>query len=316
MTSLRTLLLFGLLLSTLILPGCGGGAEPQSGRPVIGVTLLTSTNPFFRVLGETIRAEADRHGYDVVLVSGDQDIGKQKNQVSDFIVQNVAAIVITPIDSKAIATSIKEANDAGIPVFTADVATTAPDVQVVSHVATDNYQAGRLAAQALIEAVGGQGKVGIIDMPEVESVIQRTEGFLAELAASAPGIQVVARLPGAGAKDRSFTAAEDMLQAHPDLAGIFAINDPSALGAVAAIEKAGRAGRVKVVGVDGMPEGRQAIRDGKVYADAIQHPEEIARKTVEGIVRYMNGEAVPSQVLIPTDLYRQEDALADSSLAL
>jgi ribose transport system substrate-binding protein len=314
---LRTGLLTGLLV--LALAGCGGqsqetGPASEATRPVIGVSLLSTANPFFQEIGQAITAEAARHGYDVRIVSGDLDIGKQQNQVSDFVVQQVAAIVLTPIDSKAIGTSIQEANQAGIPVFTADIAATAEGAQVVAHIATDNAQAGRMAAQALIEALGGRGKIGILDHPEVESVQLRTRGFREELAAQAPAIEIVSILPGSGAKDRSFQAATDMLQAHPDLNGIFAINDPSALGAVAAIEQAGKQDRIKVVAIDGQPEGRQAIRDGKIYADAIQHPGEIGRKTVEAIVRYMNGEAAEPQVLIPTNLYRQADAQADTTL--
>ena len=107
---------------------------------------------------------------------------------------------------------------------------------------------------------------------------------------------------------------EDTLQAHPDLAGIFAINDPSALGARAALEKAGKQDQVKIVAFDGQPEGKQAIKDGKIFADPVQFPDKIGTKTVELILSYFNGEEVPSEVLIPTELYRQEDGLQDSSL--
>jgi ribose transport system substrate-binding protein len=308
----------------LIVLACGafaGCSRQQTGpdKPVIGVSLLTLTNPFFQSLGNGIKDEAERRGYRVVLASADLDIGKQKNQVSDFIVQDAAAIVVTPVDSKSIGTSIAEANRAGIPVFTADIKATAEGVKVVGHVATDNYQAGRTAARALLEALGGRAaKVGVLDHPEVESVLMRTRGFLDELeeqrAKSGANVQVVSRLPAGGAKDRGFQVAQDMLQAHPDLDAIFAINDPSALGAVAAIENAGKAGKIVVVSIDGLPEGRQAIRDGKIYADAIQHPDEIGQKTVEAIDGYMSGAETPPEVLIPTDVYRRADAEKDTTL--
>ena len=306
------------ILATLVV-GCGKkNSDAQSDKPVIGVSLLTLTNPFFRELGNAIQREAEAKGYRVILTAGDLDIGKQKNQISDFIVQDVAAIIITPIDSKSIGTSIAEANKAGIPVFTADIAATAEGVKVISHIATDNYQAGRTAAKALIEALGGRGKVGIIDHPEVESVIMRTRGFIEEIeeqrAKSGVNIQIVSRLPAGGAKDRAFKVAEDMLQAHPDMDGIFAINDPSVLGAVAAIEKAGKAGTIRVVSIDGLPEGRLAIKNGQVYADAIQHPDLIGKQAVAAIVSYMYGEEVTPVILIPTDLYRREDALKDPTL--
>lgn len=287
----------------------------QSSRPIIGVSLLTLTNPFFKDMGVAIEAEADNHGYEVVIVAGEFDPAKQQNQLADFIVKNVAAILLCPVDSKAIGTSIAQANEAGIPVFTADIACTAEGADIVSHIATDNYAAGRLAAQAMIEALGGSGKIGILDHPEVESVIMRTKGFEDELREHSDlDIEIVAKLPGKGSKDIAFKAAEDMLQAHQDLVGIFAINDPSALGAVAALEKAGKSGRISVVGIDGQPEGRQAIKEGKIYADVIQHPDVIGKTAVETIVKYMSGEDVPPEILIETHIYRQEDALSDPSL--
>jgi ribose transport system substrate-binding protein len=287
-------------------------AAEKKPKGVIGVSLLTMTNPFFRDLGNAMKDEAAKHGMEVILTAGEFDAAKQRNQVADFIVRRVDAIVLSPCDSKAVGTAIAEANKAGIPVFTVDIASLAPGAKVVSHVATDNFGGGKLAAQALVEAVGGQGKVAILDYPEVESVILRTKGFHEELARlkkeKGVTVEVVATLPGGGAKDRSMKAMEDLMQAHPDLSGLFAINDPSALGAVAALEKAGRLGRVKIVGFDGMPEGKQAIRDGKIYADPIQFPERIGRQAVQNILKYRAGDEVPAETLIPTALYRKADA--------
>jgi ribose transport system substrate-binding protein len=314
--------LFIAMLGAAIVISCRDKKEPGStpaSRPLIGVSLLTLTNPFFKDLGNAIKEEAGKHGYDVIITGGEFDPARQQNQIADFVIKKVAAIVLCPTDSKAIGTSVAKANEAGIPVFTADIACTAEGVKVVSHIATDNYMAGRMAAQALIEALNGAGKVGIIDHPEVESVIMRTKGFEDEIKEqrekNQAQIEVVAKLPGSGAKDKSLKAAEDMLQAHQDLDGIFAINDPSALGAVAAIEKAGKSGKIKIVGIDGQPEGRQAIKDGKIYADVIQHPDEIGRKAVAAIVKYMAGEQVPPQILIATNIYRQSDALNDPTVA-
>lgn len=300
------------LVSAAFLSTRSDGADKK--RPVIGASLLTLTHPFFQDLAAAMKAEAMKLGMDVVVNAGEFDVARQKNQVSDFIVRRVDAIVLAPCDSKAIGTVIVEANKAGIPVFTADIAALAPGAKVVSHVATDNLAGGKLAAQAMTEALGGTGKVAIIDHPEVESVILRTRGFEEELKARGAQIEIVARLPGGGVQDKSFKAAEDILQAHPDVRGIFAINDMSALGAVAALEKAGRAGQVTVVGFDGQREGRLAILAGKIYADPIQFPEKIGAMTVQNIAKYFEGEDVPPEVLIPTELYKKADALKDPTL--
>jgi ribose transport system substrate-binding protein len=280
--------------------------------------VLTLTNPFFKEIADTLKAELAKDGYDVLVVSGEFDVARQQNQVKDFIVRKTAAMVLTPCDSKAIGASIKEANAAGIPVFTADIACLAPDARVVCHVATDNYSGGKQAAQAMIDALNGRGNIAILDHPVVESVMLRTKGFdevLTQAKESGKStIQVVAKIPGGGAKDQSFKAAEDLIQAHADLAGIFAINDPSALGAFAALEKAGKAGQVVIVGFDGQLEGKQAIKAGKIYADPIQFPDKIGRETARAIVNHFAGKEVPKEILIPTSLYRKADAERDAAL--
>jgi ribose transport system substrate-binding protein len=295
-------------------------APAPSSKPVgkIGLSILTSSNPFFVEISDSMRAAAAKAGYELISVSGDMDPNKQQNQVKDFLVQKVAAIVLTPCDSRAVGTAIQEANAAGIPVFTADIGCIAPGAKVVTHVATDNYSGGRQAATAMIEALGGTGKVAIVDFPQVESVMLRTKGFRDELEEQVKNhgvtIEIVASLPGDGAKDKSYKATQDLLQSNPDLKGIFAINDPSALGCYAAVENAGMTSQIKIVGFDGQVDGKRAIRDGKIYADPIQFPQRIGEETIATILQYLDGEDVPETILIPTELYRQADALADPSL--
>ena len=315
----------------LVLTGCGpsepdttpsttapGGQKPAA-KGTIGLSVLTLTNPFFKEIADTLTAEAAKHGYTVSVVSGEFDVAKQQNQVKDFIVKKVAAIVLTPCDSKAIGPAIQEANDAGIPVFTADIACLAPGVKVICHIATDNYGGGKEAAKAMIEALGESGgKIAILHHKLVESCILRVNGFREVIEAYNAGrttgrINIVAELPGGGVKDQGYKAAEDVLQTHPDLAGIFAINDPEALGARAALEKAGKT-NVKLIGFDGQPEGKQAIKDGKIYADPIQFPDKIGVETARAILKHFAGEPVPKELLIPTALYRKGDAERDPSL--
>jgi len=295
---------------------CGGGKRegkaPAAGTRAqvrIGVSLLTRTHPFYQDLEAGLAAEAAAHGYQLNVQSGEFDVARQKDQVENFIVDKVSAIVVCPCDSNSIGTSVQAANRAGIPVFTADIAVLAEGVSVVSHIASDNVEGGRLAAQALSRALGGKGKIAIIDHPEVESVIQRVRGFEDEVALQT-GIRVVAKLSGRGMKDAAFRTAEDILQAHPDLDGIFGINDDSALGALAAVEKAGRLGRVAIVGFDAMPEARQAIRDGKIYADVVQQSHAIGEETIKTIAAYMAGEKVAPMHLIPCRLFTKDDAAA------
>ena len=294
--------------------GAAGGDATSASRGTIALSVMTLTNPFFKVIADSVSSEAAKFGYEVLVTSGEFDVAKQQNQVKDFIVKKVSAISLCPCDSKAIGPAIEEATRAGIPVFTADIACLAPGVEVVSHIATDNYGGGKLAAEAMIEALGeAGGKVVILDYKEVESCMLRVKGFKEVLEAhnqthKSGNLRIVAELPGGGAKDKGYKAAEDALQTHPDLAGIFAINDPSALGARAALEKAGKHDQVKIVGFDGQPEGKKAIDEGHIYADPVQFPDRIGVETVQTIIKHFRGEQVPAEILIPTALYRQGDS--------
>lgn len=309
-----SILFCAVMLFPAVLMGCGSPdtasdeaatAQAPGGKATIGVVLLTRTHPFYQDLEATMQSEAEAQGFELLVSTGEFDVARQKDQMADFIVQNVDAIVVCPADSTSIGTSVKAANDAGIPVFTADIKCLAEGVDVKCHVATDNLEGGRLAANALREAIGGSGQVAIIDHPEVESVILRTKGFREEMAKT-PEVDIVATLPGGGVKDKAFKAAEDILQAHSGLDGIFGINDDSALGALAAVEKAGKLGEIKIVGFDAVPEAREAIKAGKIYADVIQKPGEIGRKTIDVIAKYMGGEEIPKEILIPCALYTKE----------
>ncbi|MDZ4700636.1 MAG: substrate-binding domain-containing protein [Rhodothermales bacterium] len=300
---MRLFLLLALFLASCAAPA-EKAAEPGSYR--VGVTVLTMTHPFFLDLVDALQQEAAANGVEVLLVSGEFDIAKQQNQIADFIVQGVDALIITPTDSRAIGTSIAEANRAGIPVFTADIAALADGVEVVAHVGIDNYDGGRKAGEAVVRMLGGQGEVGIVDHPEVESVIQRTRGFRDAIdAANQAGsaVEIVSVLPGSGSMDKAFKATEDMLQAQPELDAIFGINDETALGALAAIEKAGRADRVRVIGFGGKKEAVEAVDRGALYADVITYPREIGRLSIQAVLAYMRGEAVPAIQLIPTELH-------------
>jgi ribose transport system substrate-binding protein len=315
---MKSAAVFLLGLSLAVAATAIGGCTPQTKHgKVIGVSLLTLSHQFFIDIRDAFEAEAKKHGYHVVLVAGEFDVLKQDKQVKDFIVQRVDAIVLAPCESKAIGPVIQEANRAGIPVFTVDIGCLAPDAKVITHVATDNYAGGKQAAQAMIEALGpAGGKIAIIDHRAVESCILRVKGFKEVIhahnqRAGVGKIEIVKELPGGGAKDQAFKAAEDLLQAHADLTGVFGINDPTALGVRAALEKAGRAERVKIIGFDGQPEGKEAIKDGKIYADPIQFPLKLGHATANAIVRYFEGEEVPAEILFATGLYRQADAIKE-----
>lgn len=310
-----------LVLFLALLAGCSNAA-PTAKTPTKGtvaISIMSSQNPFFNVIAKTFQEDAEKAGYKVLVVSGDNNQEKQNNQVKDFLVQKVRAIVLCPCDCRAVGASIREANAAGVPVFTADLACLDDTAQVVAHVATDNYNGGELAAVAMAEALGESGgKIAVLNFDEAESCILRVKGFQSKLAelnkAAKNPITIVTTVGCGGDREKGFNAAQTALTQHADLAGIFAINDPAALGAAAAVDIAKKTAQVKIVGFDGQPDGKKAIRDGVLYADPIQFPDRIAHKTFETIQQYLAGEKTQKEFLIPTGLYRKKDGEADPEL--
>jgi ribose transport system substrate-binding protein len=291
-------LLVGALLVT---SGCnkGAGGGGAAGGKRIGVTLLTREHVFYKDLEAGLKEAADKQGYQLTINSGDMDLAKQQSQIENFIVQKVDAIILCPADSKGIAPAIELANRAGIPVFTADIA--AQGGQVVSHVASDNLAGGRLAAEFIAKALGGQGEVGVIGQPEVQSGLDRETGFKEEMKKH-PGIKVAASLNGGGLRDKALKAAEDMLQGNPNLKGIFGINDDSALGALSAAEARGKNDLV-IVGYDAIPEAVKAIQRGSALkADVAQQPRDLGAKTIEAISKHFAGSPVEKNISVPVKI--------------
>jgi ribose transport system substrate-binding protein len=259
--------------------------------------------------------EAAKYGYELVGLDSNIDPARQNNQMSDFVAQGYDAIFLNPTDSKAAGEGVKRAYAAGIPVFTFDVQVTDEEAKelVVSHIGSDNYQGGELAAESMIAVTGDQGNIAIISYPEITSCKLRVDGFRGYLAEKNSKLNIVTELSGRANLDQGYTTATDILQAHPDIVGIFAINDPSGLGAYSAVVKAKREKDITVIGFDASPAGKQAVFEKKLYDSPRQFPRKMATGTVEAFIKYLEGEAVPKQVFIPCEHYQYETSVNDKT---
>lgn len=283
-------------VAALTVSGCDSG----DGGKVVGASLLTATHVFYQDMAAEMQAAAKDHGLTLRVQYAEFDSARQVEQIESFVAQGVDALIVAPTDSSGMGPAIAEARARGIPVFTADIA--AKDADILCHIASDNYQGGVILAEYLAKLLNGQGKIAIIDHREATSVQDRTRGFV-ETVAKYPGMQIVQRAPGEGQRDKAHAAAEKLLQAHPDLNAIFGINDDSALGALAAVEAAGLQDKIVIVGFDGTPEARDAIRAGKALkADTVQFPGRIGRQTLDVIAAYFRGEEPPKEVKVAVDI--------------
>ena len=297
----------------------GSVAAPTEKRGTIGYSAMDMGNPFFQIIADHLRRDAEAAGFDLIVENAGADVKAQAEHLDAFIAKRVAAIVLNPCDSRSAGPSIKKANQQGIPVFTCDTQCVAEGIQIAGHVGTDNFGGGRLAGEAMIEALGPSGgKVFIVDF-DAESCVLRVEGFLEVIQAYNQGreegrIEIVGQQNGGGKPDLGFQVTAAAIQANPDLAGVFAINDPSGLGAYTALEQAGRTDQVTIVAFDGHKEGKQAIKEGKFFADPIQFPDQMGQQTVAKILKHFKGEEFEKVTLLPTALYRKADADKDPEL--
>lgn len=268
------------------------GDESGSGY-VIGVSVADASNNFFVGLREGM--EGTVHGEDeLMMVDANFDAAKQQNDIEDMIQQGVSIILIDAVDGNAIQSSIEACKNAEIPV----IAYNSPiDADVDGVVVLDNYKAGQIIGEALAEKINYEGEVGMVTFNVADVCADRADGFY-DVMNQYENITVVDQqevtAPGT---DTALTVAENMLQAYPDLVGMFAINDSSALGCVAAAQGAGR--EVYIVGVDANPDAREAIMEGTMLASAGQDSKAMGTEAINMAYAILAGEPVEELVLDP-----------------
>lgn len=276
----------------------GSYAMAEEGEAIkIGVSVADQSNVFYVDIVDGMESAA-KEGDELIIVDAGFDAAKQLNDIDDMIQQGVKAMLIDPVDSNAIKTAIDACEEAGIPV----IAYNSPvNFEIASTVASDNYMAGQLVGEALAEAIGGKGEVAMLTYNVAEVCLDRANGFKDAIAEYAD-ITIVEEQEIQPGTDTALPVAENILQAYPDLVGMFALNDPSALGCVAAVESAGMLEQVQIVGVDGSDDGKAAIAGGKMLASAAQHPIDIGSQAVETAYKVIAGEKVEEDIKVPVEL--------------
>lgn len=271
---------------------------------LFAATYMTLNNPFFVVLHESIAETVESRGDRIVVLNPDYDQVLQVAQIEDLLSMGIDALFLNPVDWKGIRPALEAADDAGVPVFVVD-APVYDEQFVVSTIVSDNREAGRLAALDLLERRSG-GTVVILDHPTNKPSIDRVEGFTSVLETD-PDFSVVSQLSAFGTVEGALPQMENALQAHSDIDVVFGSNDPTCLGALAAIVAANRAGDILLYGVDGSPEGRDMVREGFMAGTSAQSPVSMGRIAAETAYRYLAGEDVPSRVFVPVSLVTPEN---------
>ncbi|MGI2033494.1 substrate-binding domain-containing protein [Rhizobium panacihumi] len=269
----------------------------------IGASLLTQQHPFYNELAKAITAEAKAKNVSVEISIANQDLNKQLADIEDFIVKGVDVIIMSPVDSKGALAAVARAEAAGIKVITVDVPV--EGAKVASYIGTDNYAGGVKAGELMAEQLGGKGQVAIIDYPLVQSVVNRVNGFK-EAIAKHPDIKIVSIQTGI-TRAEALAVAQNMLQANPEIGGIFGFGDDAALAAAVAVKSSGLTGKVKVIGFDGMPEAIKAVDADPDFVGVIQQfPDQMGKLAVETAIKLQAGEEVPAEQPIVPGVYTKK----------
>ena len=282
-------------------------AAPQESKKIthIGLMVQDMSNPFFSAMERNAKQAAAKIGATLNVQDAQVDLANQNTQIDAFIQQKVDLIIISAVDESGIEPAIQRAKAAGIIVIAVDTPARGADAEIM----TNAIQAGETSCEYLFSQMGGKGKVLLVDGTPIQTIIDRIKGCK-NVAQKYPDIKIVGQQASRNDRASGLMVTTDMLTANPDVSGIFGMNDPAALGAVLAVEQAGKAGAIKVTGVDGSPEAVEELkRSGSPFiGTATQNPGEMVRQAISLAQDMVDGKHIASPtVLIPSVLVTRDN---------
>lgn len=294
-------LLLGLaMLAGAVLPGAGDAGEKKK----IGYIVQDLGNQYWVAMAEGVKARAAELGYDVTVLDTRTDPARELANTEDLIQKRVDYILCSPWDPDTGATVTEVANKAGVPIAILDIGVAAGDID--TFIISENYQGGRIAGEYVAKLLNNKGKVVSIESnPGYVIVALRNKGFLDVMAEK--GIQVVGRQPAEGQRALGMTVMQNMLQANPDINAVFCMSDEAALGALEAVNAAGKAGQVVIVGFDGTSDALESIKNGGMTATVAQLPYDIGVMGVNAAKNFFDGKKNPEVTDVPVKLITKDD---------
>ena len=267
-----------------------------------GYTCMDGTNPFFVTIQDKIKELVEANGDELIVTDPGNDVTKQISQVEDMLSQNLDGLFMNPVDAQGIIPALDQAKAANVPMVGFD--TQVGDMSyLVSYTGSNNYNAGKVVGEDLVKKCPKGGKIIVLDSPTMQSVVDRTNGFLDAI--KDHGFEIVAQQDAKGNLQVAMGIAEDLLQAHSDVVAIFGGNDPTALGALAAANAAGiKKGKCFIYGIDGSPDIKKELASGTslIEGTGAQSPVAIAEKAVEIMYNHVEGKAVDKEYPVDTFL--------------
>lgn len=263
-------------------------------------TCMDGTNPFFVTIEKKIKEMVEARGDELISTDPANDVSLQITQVEDMISQKIDGIFLNPVEAEGISPALDALTAAKVPIVNFDTEVADMDA-VASYTGSDNYNAGKVCGEDLVKKCPNGGKIIVLDSPTMNSVTDRTNGFLDAI--KGKGFDIVAQQDAKGNLEVSMGIAEDLLQKNRDVVAIFGGNDPTALGALAAANAAGLKD-VKIYGVDGSPDVKAELAGGNSLMEGTgaQSPVAIAEKSVQIMYDLMEGKKVEARYPVETFL--------------
>jgi len=279
----------------------------------IGWSQYTQKSPFYTELIRTAKLEAENNNVRLIVLDAMDDIVKQTADVEDLIARGVDVLVVNPKDPKAILVAVEQANRAGIPVIVADSGIDA-SAKVAAQIRANNFEIGFLTGEHIAKTVGAETNMVIIS-GTIESIagMERRNGMIAgfyDYALKTYGkadLNVLVEGWGAWTKQGGVEAMEPILVAHKDIDVVFAVNDSMALGALQAIEEAGREGEILVAAIDGEKQAYDLIKEGRYLASGLNNPTILGQETIKLALQVFNGEDVDPIQYTPVDVVTKDN---------
>ncbi|MFT3984122.1 MAG: substrate-binding domain-containing protein [Lachnospiraceae bacterium] len=276
-----------------------------AGTYVIGYSPATLNNAFWLAVEDGVKQAISEKGADVKLVevdaNGDQSI--MNDRISDLISSGIDALLLAPADSTACTSALEQLDAAGVPVINFDTPVDAADL-VKTIIASNNYNAGYVVGVDAASKMEDGAKVLVLHSPRASACVQRYDGFIAAMDESGKKYTVVNVLDGKGDQETSLGITADAIVADPDLSIIFAVNDPSAMGAVNAIEQSSvtLANKIMVYGVDGNPDAKMMVKNGQMEGTGAQSPETLGYDSMMAAFDFLEGKTLEKEVVVDTFL--------------
>ena len=269
-----------------------------------GATYMTMNNPYFPVLNDGIKEVVEANGDILITRDPAQDQEKQNEQIYQMIEEGVVAIFLNPVDWKKVKPALIACKEANIPVFNVDTEVFDKEY-AVSIIASDNYNAGVQYAKDMMSKLDSADIV-ILDHPIINSIIQRVQGFKDTIRDN-PNYRVVVQKSGGAELEIAMEVMNEIIDSGVSFDVVFGGNDPTALGALAALESRHMRGDILFYGVDGSPDGKMMIKEGYLEGTSAQYPREMGKIAAEVAYAYLNGEPVESYIMVPVTLITKDN---------